>query len=310
MILILSPTAEKTTNDVMDWLIFGVCFTYRITENSDCFFVLENEKISIIDVPGININSIWTRKGHVNIKLDVAIRDIPILDTYLQKEFKIFSDFVIKKLEQKPHIGNYFEGVPNKILHLEYAKKVGLAVPKTLITSEKSILVKFKQEHRSIITKSIKDSFSGTFDGVYYYNHTEKVSEEAVEQLQEKFFPTLFQEEIPKIYELRVVFVHNAIWACAIMSQNDKKTALDWRNYNEENPNRIIPYQLPSDIEHKILAFAKMASLNTGAIDMIVSKDRQYVFLECNPNGQISMVSQKCNYPIEKFISDFLSNPI
>ncbi|WP_164490132.1 hypothetical protein [Runella sp. SP2] len=129
-----------------------------------------------------------------------------------------------------------------------------------------------------------------------------------VVELDEEFFPTLFQEEIPKAYELRVIFVHEKMWAGAIMSQSDPKTSLDWRNYNHEKPNRIVPYKLPSEVEEKIRKFAQLADLNAGAIDMIVSKDKRYVFLECNPNRQISMVSEKCNYPIEKYIADFLAN--
>ncbi|MEI7587553.1 hypothetical protein [Runella sp.] len=187
------------------------------------------------------------------------------------------------------------------------AKKAGLDTPAMLVTTQKTEAIAFKKEHTSIINKSIKDSFTGTFEGIYYYNHTERVSDEILEKLDEEFFPTLFQEEIPKAYELRVIFVHEKMWAGAIMSQSDPKTSLDWRNYNHQNPNRIVPYKLPKEVEEKIRKFAQLADLNTGAIDMIVSKDKRYVFLECNPNGQISMVSEKCNYPIEKYIADFLA---
>lgn len=188
------------------------------------------------------------------------------------------------------------------------AQQAGLCTPAMLVTTQKKEALTFKNEHFSIINKSLKDSFTGTFEGTYYYNHTERVSDEILEELDDEFFPTLFQEEIPKAYELRVVFVHEEMWTGAIMSQIDSKTSLDWRNYNHQKPNRIVPYKLPAEIEEKIRKFTQLADLNTGAIDMIVSKDKRYVFLECNPNGQISMVSEKCNYPIEKYIADFLAN--
>jgi glutathione synthase/RimK-type ligase-like ATP-grasp enzyme len=128
-------------------------------------------------------------------------------------------------------------------------------------------------------------------------------------ELDETFFPTSFQVEIPKAYELRVIFVQGTIWTAAIISQNDPKTSLDWRNYNYQKPNRVVPYQLPPEIQTQIRQFAALANLNTGAIDMIMSQNKEYVFLECNPNGQISMVSEKCNYPIEQYIANFLAVP-
>ncbi|WP_298362975.1 RimK family alpha-L-glutamate ligase [Runella sp.] len=163
------------------------------------------------------------------------------------------------------------------------AKKAGLDTPAMLVTTQKTEAIAFKKEHTSIINKSIKDSFTGTFEGIYYYNHTERVSDEILEKLDEEFFPTLFQEEIPKAYELRVIFVHEKMWVGAIMSQSDPKTSLDWRNYNHQNPNRIVPYKLPKEVEEKIRKFPQLADLNTGAIDMIVSKDKRYVFWSAIP---------------------------
>ncbi|AYQ34383.1 hypothetical protein [Runella sp. SP2] len=88
----------------------------------------------------------------------------------------ILSDFCIKQLEQKPHIGNYFQRVPNKLWHLEMARQAGLDIPDMLITTHKAEAQDFVKKHPSVINKSIKDSFTGTFEGVYYYNHTERVS--------------------------------------------------------------------------------------------------------------------------------------
>lgn len=259
-------------------------------------------------MPRVIVNdTFWYRKGNIGCYSIEEIQN-DRLTRYLDYEYSIFSDFFIHQLETKPHIGNYFQRIPNKLWHLEMAQQTGINIPNMLITTQKSEAREFIKKHRSVINKSIKDSFTGTFDGVYYYNHTERVSAEVMEELDEEFFPTLLQEEIPKAYELRVIFVHDTVWAGAIMSQNDPKTTLDWRNYNHEKPNRIVPYKLPTEIEDKIRVFAKLTNLNTGAIDMIVSKDKRYVFLECNPNGQISMISEKCNYPIEKHIADFLAN--
>src|SRR5690606_41647080 len=64
--------------------------------------------------------------------------------------------------------------------------------------------------------------------------------------------------------------------------------------------NRTVAFNLPSDIENKLTKLMNVLSLNFGSIDMIVSKNREYYFLEVNPVGQFGMVSFPCNYNIER----------
>ena len=313
MIFILAPTAEKATNDVIAWLLASGQRVMRVTKETmpNISVNINGAEVSINDIKIGNFLSFWVRKGHFTYQLgrseiETAVKND--IEKYLNKEFGILSDFVVKQLETKPHLGNYFESNPNKLRHLQLAQQAGLAIPQTRITQSKTALKAFKNEYGTIISKSIKDSFTGTYEGTYYYNHTERVTNEMIEAMPETFFPSLIQEELNKEYELRIVFVKEKVWAMAIFSQNDLKTVVDWRNYNNEKPNRLVPYLLPETLLLQIKQFARLAKLNTGAIDMVVTKDKRHVFLECNPNGQISMVSQKCNYPIEKYIADFLTN--
>lgn len=301
MTLFFASFAEKTTNDVIDiFLNLGKRFI-RYCKDSK-----ETENFEEVDLFRILPNAFWYRKGVVSDSNKVELwKDINI---YRNNESKIALEYLIANLEQKAHIGNYFQRIPNKLIHLSIAKKSGLCTPEWIMTTRKEKVYQFKKKHKSIINKSLRDSFKGTFGNTYYYNHTERVTNSHIERLNDSFFPTLFQEEIPKSYELRVIFVYDQIWTGAIISQNDPNTQVDWRNYNSKKPNRIIPYKLPTEIENKVRRFAKEAKLNTGAIDMIVTEDNRYIFLECNPNGQISMVSENCNYPIEKYIANFLAS--
>lgn len=47
-------------------------------------------------------------------------------------------------------------------------------------------------------------------------------------------------------------------------------------------------------------------NLNTGSIDLIVDTQDNYYFLEINPVGQFGMVSQPCNYYLEKKVAEYL----
>ena len=47
--------------------------------------------------------------------------------------------------------------------------------------------------------------------------------------------------------------------------------------------------------------------LNSGSIDLVYTKDEDYYFLEVNPVGQFAMVSEPCNYYLEKIVAQKLS---
>jgi glutathione synthase/RimK-type ligase-like ATP-grasp enzyme len=66
---------------------------------------------------------------------------------------------------------------------------------------------------------------------------------------------------------------------------------------------RICPVQIPSEIKNKLILLMKQLQLESGSIDMIVTPNNEYVFLEVNPVGQFDYVSKLCNYFIEKEIA-------
>jgi glutathione synthase/RimK-type ligase-like ATP-grasp enzyme len=103
-------------------------------------------------------------------------------------------------------------------------------------------------------------------------------------------FPCFFQEYIPKRHEVRVTVIGNQVFAARIHSQDDPHTAVDFRDFSAE-----IKYEaerLPQDIEARCREFVQSYRLNYGAIDLIVTPDDEYVFLENNPAGQFLFVEQ------------------
>ena len=49
--------------------------------------------------------------------------------------------------------------------------------------------------------------------------------------------------------------------------------------------------------------------LNYGAIDMIVTPDGRYVFLEVNPQGQCQWIEEVTGLPINEALCDLLTSP-
>ena len=66
---------------------------------------------------------------------------------------------------------------------------------------------------------------------------------------------------------------------------------------------RNVTFQLPLEVEQKIEQFMQLAKLNTGSIDVILTPDNQFVFLEVNPAGQFDWLSKSCNYYVEEAIA-------
>jgi glutathione synthase/RimK-type ligase-like ATP-grasp enzyme len=151
-VILLTDLAEKSTNDVINYWKSNNTSFVRITETSSDTLTIQNDKVRIGEAV-TTISSFWVRKGQLHFEVEEAAKDLPKLSNYFQNEFVIFSDFIVKQLEQKPHIGNYFQRVPNKLWHLDMARKAGLIVPDMLVTTNKKEAQAFLQKHKSVINK-------------------------------------------------------------------------------------------------------------------------------------------------------------
>jgi D-alanine-D-alanine ligase-like ATP-grasp enzyme len=104
------------------------------------------------------------------------------------------------------------------------------------------------------------------------------------------------------------MYVNNKFFSCAILSQEDTKTKVDFRNYNSINPNKIVPIKLPKIVEESTKRLMNFYKLDYASIDFVYCSERnKFVFLEANPIGQFLQFSQPCNFNIEKEIATFLT---
>jgi len=194
----------------------------------------------------------------------------------------------------------------NKLEVLNEARKVGLKTPQTYICSTKSELINFIKEHKRIITKDINKPLFFYNKNLYYNTITKEVTKSIINKLPKNFTPSFFQCLIEKQFEIRVFYLDGNLYSMAIFSQNDSKTSIDFRDYNLQKPNRFVPYIVPENIRSKIVNLMKRLKLTTGSIDLIYDKNSEYIFLEINPIGQFSMVSNPCNYFLEKKVAQHL----
>jgi ATP-GRASP peptide maturase of grasp-with-spasm system len=215
--------------------------------------------------------------------------------------FKIEEFINYLLLKKVKTLGNPFLIDPNKLQVLEIANEIGLQTPKTTIC-QSSQETFFYFGKKPFITKLLvplqmeKDKKRLNF---FTLDTTHN-------ELSSTFSPSLFQEKIEKKYEIRVFYLNGQCYCKAIFSQNDKKTEVDYRNYNLKKPNRVVPFLLPKNITSKLKILMDRLKLDTASIDLIVNKQNEFVFLEVNPVGQFSDMSMECNYFLEKKIMEYM----
>lgn len=250
----------------------------------------------------------WYRCGHLQQNTNCKLSD-KLLIHYLNEEWKLIRLFIYEnKLTRS--LGSYTgEQNDNLLVDLVLAKLAKMEVPNTIVATEKHILEKFLHENKySIISKPLRQyPVLQNSNNIFCASGAFKLKTEDINLIYKSFCPTLFQEYIEKLYEVRIFYLKGKCYSMAIFSQLDEKTKTDYRNYNREKPNRNVPYNLPKDIEDKIRLFMDKSDLDTGSIDMIKSTDGRYVFLEVNPCGQFDWLSVNCNYYIEKKIAHYLA---
>ena len=86
------------------------------------------------------------------------------------------------------------------------------------------------------------------------------------------------------------------VFACKLDSQAQKEYEgkIDWRQgYDYNLKHELIT--LPTEIEDFCKRYLRELHLNFGCFDFIVEPSGEYVFLECNPNGQWRWIEEELN---------------
>ncbi len=322
MILLLSNSEDYSTAKVTKWLYHIRQDFIRVNAGSTAVVsaltpdknpkqdLLLSDRTLALD----QIKSYWYRRGFLNINAGTShqVLSSDTLGRQLNKlqssELQIIEEYLYFVLAKKKALGSFHQKGINKLLALNQAQACGLRIPKTLVTGNKTELSNFLNKHSPVISKPIFETPSFKDQQYQIFTYTSMIEDTILKNLEERFFPSLFQEAIPKKYELRIFYLDGECYANAIFSQMSKQSAIDSRLYNHKKPNRRVPYQLPKEVHKKIQNFMQSIHLNCGSIDMIYSQNKEYVFLEVNPIGQFGMTSYLGNYRLEQKIAKYLAD--
>jgi len=315
LILICSDLCEGSTDLVCSWLNFYNKDFLRISNKNvitiksiilNDFFTDFIFDIDETEYKLSSFKSYWYRRSNLNFrklnKIEFSYEGINISDSvnnFISDEYEKIIEFFNFKLNEIALLNKYEDNNINKLNVLYVAKKLGINIPYTYISNNFK-QINFRKE--SYITKAIGDLVINS-NNKDFFSMTQRVDYK--DETDEIGF-SLIQKEIKKRFEIRTFFFNNTFYSSAIFSQENPKTQLDFRNYDDENPNRVVPFEIPSFLKEKLLLLCQNLQLKSGSFDIAYTEDDKYVLFEVNPVGQFEQVSFPCNYNIHKHIAKFL----
>ncbi|HEY0739515.1 MAG TPA: hypothetical protein VGD69_31615 [Herpetosiphonaceae bacterium] len=284
------------------------------TQQGQAILRLGDQTIDLATVRSAFLWRSWVRQEREPGLSDLAAR--PKHWSFFREEWRTFSKGLALTLAYSGvfcvNPPPFNSGWEEKCGQMLIAAQCGLRIPPTLYTARLPVAREFYDEQNGqLIYKPFRGfmELHGPTDQVTHVSklYTNRVREADLVE-GEQFIPTpsIFQPYIEKAFELRIVVVGRRIFACAIHSQQSDRSREDWRRYDLENT-PYLPYTLPAEIEAKLLAFMDRLGLVFGSIDMIVTPDGEYIFLEINPGGQFDWIAQRTGMPIYQHVAALLS---
>jgi glutathione synthase/RimK-type ligase-like ATP-grasp enzyme len=240
------------------------------------------------------------------------VDNLPEINKHNLEEARGFLSFLSYYLKDIFSIGDavYDRVSASKMLQLKTAKELGMKVPDTCFSNRKEDIIKFAGNYEYVLLKSIENSNIWLKDEYEYVFYAQKVkSSKLADHPEEMFSQTVsfVQNYIEKQFELRITVVDKDAFACKIDSQilDDDKGKIDWRQGYDYGLRHEI-FELPQNVADFCLRYLEKMHLHFGCFDMIVTPEDDYVFLECNPNGQWLWIELETGMKISEAIGNVL----
>ena len=183
----------------------------------------------------------------------------------------------------------------SKPAQLVLAQRCGLTVPDTLISNDPERIRRFAQSQAGgLIFKAFRP-LDWAVDAGRRSLPTTALTPALLAQTQAiSLCPAIYQPELRKQFELRVLVAGDHVRCVRIDSQADRLTATDWRLYALGAAVPAQPHELAPEDLARIRRFMQALGLRFGCLDFIVDAQGQLVFLEVNQQGQFLFMDYLC----------------
>ncbi|MBA3450536.1 MAG: hypothetical protein H0T18_04920 [Chloroflexia bacterium] len=194
-----------------------------------------------------------------------------------------------------------------KVTQLRVAIDIGFRVPRFIVTNDVDDAREFLRSCQSgVVVKALalpailaEDRAAAIF--------THLVTENDLTNIDSvRFGPTLLQEFVEKRMDVRVTVIGDELFAVGIEPTHREEARVDFRRVDAfALPHTVLT--LPASIHTLCLDLVRRFDLMFGAIDLLLTPDGEYVFLEINPNGQWLWLEWATGVPLTHALCDLLT---
>lgn len=297
MLLLFTTPDDSTIDIVTDWLEYFNFRDYRKVLPSDmarseivAHIGGKNTKSRILGVDVCDIKVCWFWKGshHGKGNSDVKSLDRALAD-FSGYEYDEIVNFIYNRIINSARwINHPLYACISKPDQLLFAQEVGFSVPASRIVNR---LYNIPDDY---ITKTITGSFLYQENGSVYRDYTTRIVRK---DLPEGFMPSLIQEEVAKVFEVRVLYFFGEMYSFYV---SEAAPDIDYRRNLSSSGLKFSLCEIPVSLKRKIDRYMRLLNLQMGSLDFIRSISGEYFFLEVNPSGQFRKLSQMFNLTIEK----------
>lgn len=265
--------------------------------------VIGGERFALDDVRAVWMRRMWAGRGlfgHV---------DARFVDACARESRALFRA-ALARLDAAIPVVNGFEqtlAAEDKARQLDRAAALGFDVPDTLTTNDPVAVRAFVELHGGRVVTKLQGALSQSMDGAGDFVYTSRLTPADLAQLDGlSLAPQIFQEEIEKAMELRVVVVGERVFCGAIDTRAVPHATVDWRRARASDDVAWTRVALDEGFAQRARALVRSLDLTTGAIDAIVTPDGRTVFLEINPAGEWGFLEKELGLPIGEAIAEAL----
>ena len=248
----------------------------------------------------------WYRRTAIGGKIPASM-DKKLRGPSIEESRRVLLGLVASlpcRVVDPPAVLRYAE---QKQLQLETARRVGLDVPRTLVTNDAQAVRAFWEACSGKVVAKMMTGFAVVEEGREKVVFTSPIAEKDLADLEQlALCPMTFQEQLAKERELRVTIVGQRVFAAAIDSNAMERSKTDWRREGVALLSSWKACDLPADVEKGLLELMDAFGLNYGAIDVIVTPEGRHVFLEVNPAGEFFWLERENGMPISEAIADVM----
>jgi len=312
VLLIFTKESDELTNAVIE-LIDDEIEVFKLLVDQPSNFPKirceinnsNNHKLLINDV---EVKVVWFRKS---FRLEYLDKDFmtnhsnPEMSFVYMEWKKIYENLhsVIKLIDSIDVVGGSkysdFNNI-NKLEVLAIASSIGITIPNSLMTNVLEI-----KQNTSYITKPVSEFKFITRPNKLTGLYTRKVDS----SIDFEIAPSLIQDEIEKIADIRMFYLNKRIYTGAIIQAHGvRDSQIDYRRYQTDK----MPYWkralIPVSLWRMVIDLMDRLQANFGVIDFVTNDFKNFTFLEINLGGQFSDLSSNCNYNLELEFASYLNH--